>query len=160
MRSYLAYRYASSNYLSDVFLAALDRDADTHTVSMFGYFNIPNTEITMQAGYFHIENDTDGANYESDADSFRIGLQSPLIWKIKGYARYTKIYNDYDNPDLFSATGAVRDDDIDTVTLHLTRPLTKWLSFYARFDHTNNDSNIAVFNYDQNMWSAGLAVDY
>ena len=87
-------------------------------------------------------------------------MESPLIWRIEGFASYSKVSNDYDNPDLFSPTGAVRDDDIDAVTVRLTRPLTKGFSAYARFDYTNNDSNVAVYDFDQTIWSAGLAVEF
>ncbi len=156
----LAYRYASSNYYANVTLAALDRDADTHTVSLVGYFRVPNTEITFQTGYFHVANDTDGANYDSDSDSFQFVASSPLLWQTEGYVSYTKVLNDYDNPDIFSPIGDIRDDDVDAVTVRFSRPLYKGLSAYARFDHTNNDSNIVLFNYDQTIWSGGLVVEF
>ena len=160
-----SYRFGSSNYRS-VTVPVLDRDANANTLAVTGYFKVPDTDISWRLGYFYLDSDTHGANYESHGSGMTVGVSSLLAWQVVGEVNYTRTVYSYENPDVFSADGAVRGDSVDRLTLRLSRPVMKqWsmmqgLSAYIRYDHINNASNVPLFNYDQTQGSAGLVAEF
>jgi len=71
---------------------------------------------------------------------------------------YTK--QDYDET---VSTGAFttdeRDDDLITVDIKLSYALTKYLSVDAKYQYNRRDSNAGAFDYNNNVFTLGLALE-
>ncbi len=160
----VAYEYALSDYTQPFLVPQVqDRDATTHTVFLTGYLNVPGTQLRGRVGYFHRWNYADGGDYDFRSNGVQVGLSHPLVWQITADLSYTHTFDRYlrNTSTAPSASpllgfGFRRKDDGDALTLFLSRPIAdKWRA-YARYDFTNNDSNIGFFKFDQHVWSAGL----
>jgi len=77
---------------------------------------------------------------------------------------WTHVSADYDNPNLFTGGGAVRDDNIDVISIELSRQIDLFSSgdarLFVRYEFVSNDSNIRLYDYDQETISAGIIVDF
>ncbi len=159
----LAYAFSTNEYFFPT-SAAADRDGETHAIAITGYFSIPETELTGRVGYSHGFYATDGSDFDKDSDTVFIGLAHPLPWDFHLSVYYSHVFDDYDNPNSFSEAGVTRDDDIDAVSVELTRPVPFFGDLnaraYFRYDYINDDSNIAEFDYEQNIYSFGMTVDF
>ena len=154
-----AYRFATNNYFSDT-ASVNDRDANTHTVAATGHLLIPSHGIRLTAGYAHSWINADGANFEAESDSLRLGVLASLPWQVTGEASVSRTWDDYDNPNTLSLTGEARDDTTNRFTAGLSRPVYQNVSAYLNFTRIDKDSNISFFEYDQNRWEAGLTVSF
>ena len=104
--------------------------------------------------------DTDGANFEAQSDSIRLGVRASLPWQVTAEASVSRTWDDYDNPNTLSLTGEARDDTTDRFTARLTRPIFQNVSAYLNFTRTDKDSNIPFFEYEQDRVEAGLTVSF
>lgn len=82
-----------------------------------------------------------------------------LPWKITGEAFYVHNLDRY--KDLNSATGVAnprvkRRDEIDGVTIRLSRQLNRRLNIYIEYNFNRDDSNIRGYDYEQHITSGGL----
>jgi len=166
----LAYAFSHDDYFFTV-PAAQERDGQVHTINLNGYFRVPETDLTGRIGYLHAFYNTDGSDFEHDSDALTIALQHPLPFRITGELSYTHVFDDYDNPNSFTGFTTERDDDIDVVSVQLTRPIdlpvmndnpavNPEAELFFRFNYTRSDSNIAVFDYDQRTYSVGVRMNF
>ncbi|MBI4657565.1 MAG: tetratricopeptide repeat protein [Verrucomicrobia bacterium] len=147
----------------------LDRDSDTHTVLFTQYLTPSHGRVQLRAGYFHTWNNADGADFDYRTHGVFGAASVSLFWKLTADAAYIHNFDRYANANSLAGlnssaiTGGFefkRADDVDTVTVRLSRPLTKRLRAYAQYDFNNADSNIRFFNYDQHVWSGGLVMQF
>jgi len=142
-----------------------DRDALSHTLSLTPYFRVPGTQLSGRIGYFHVWNQADGSDWDFKSNGLVAGLSHPLFWQISGDVSYVRTFDRYDSRRnsyslLFFPSAFPRKDDVDYVTVQLVRPIYDWLSAYARFEHTNNQSNIQGFNYKQRIINIGFVAQF
>jgi len=169
----LAYAFSSSDYLFPTFFPVTgirERDSHTHTVTPSLWIRIPFLELLVRLGYFHIENQADGSDFDYDADGMVITLQRTLFWNIMGNVQYTLSYADYHNLNSFAGTfgfAFAREDETEFFSMSIRRPLNDLIPFaprglqgYVRFEYTNNDSNVSFFNYDQLAGLSGVLIEF
>ena len=152
-----------SNYNRIGFLASEDdRDGRSVTGTLLGYFAIPSLELTGRTGGFYVDMDTDGSNFDAHSYGLSVALQRPLAWEIDGTLEYTIAWTDFQNADTRAtpALGFKRDDEARILGLQLSRPVHGAAAVFVRLDHVDNDSNIAVFEYDQTVVSAGVVARF
>jgi hypothetical protein len=160
--SELYYQYAWTEYYFPILANVFDRDSDTHTVGYTEYYRVPETEFRAWAGYSHTWNESDGLDFDYGQHSLQIGFRTPVVWEIEAKAFYTHTWNSYQNLNTLSPAGRLtkRRDDGDFFTVMLTRPINDMLSAYVRYDYNQNGSNIAFYQYDQHIWTAGIIADF
>jgi hypothetical protein len=139
-----------------------DRDSVNHALGLDGYFRIPKTRFVTRLGYYHLWNLANGEDFDFDSDAILLSLSHPLPWAIEGEFFYTHLFDSYDNNNSLAGGGFAfaRDDDVDIVTVQVSRYITTWLRAYARYDYTQDDSNIEFYNFDQHVGTAGLVAEY
>ncbi len=157
----LAHSFALSDHYFPT-IKAQDRDGESHTISLTNYFTVPNTQLQARLGYFSVLNDSDGGDFDYSTYGFIVGATYPLLWEVTGSLSYVHTYDQYDNSNSLAGSGFSfpRDDQVDTVNINLSRPIFDWMRAYTRFTYTDADSNIRFFNYSQQIWSAGVVMQF
>ncbi len=151
-----SYRYAFDNYLFDT-PSVLNRDAQAHTLTMAAELAILQINSRLRGGYFHTWNFARGDDFDYESNGLFAGLNCTLPWKITGEAFYVHNLDRY--KDLNSATKPTRfkrRDEIDGVTIRVSRPLTSKVDIYIEYNFNRDDSNIRGYDYEQHITSGGL----
>ena len=121
-------------------------------------------------GLFYEFYDSRGTEYQYDGYGLRAGFRSELPAQLTlfGWAGYTyrpyrhpSTYPDPNNPNIanrqeYGLSGADRTDNVFEVEIELERRLTDSLSASVRYGYLRNASNVAVYDYDQNVVGAYL----
>ncbi len=154
-----AYRIAISDYLINT-AAVNDRDGNSHTVTATGRYRLPDYGVQLTAAYAHSWIGTDGANFDVQSDSIRLGVRADLPWQVTGEANVSRTWDDYDNPNTLSAVGAARDDITNRFAARLSRPVYGVVSAYVNYNLIDRDSNISFFEFTQNQWETGLTISF
>ncbi|HEV8378170.1 MAG TPA: hypothetical protein VGP99_04920, partial [Tepidisphaeraceae bacterium] len=89
-------------------------------------------------------------------DGLFAGLLCPLPWKLTAEAFYVHNWDRYEDPNSSVSPQVRRKDDVNGVTLRLSRPLTRQLSTYIEYDFNDDNSNIRGYDYTQHLTSAGF----
>ncbi len=154
----LAYAFSTADYFFGA-LAVQDRDSRTHTVSLTGRLAVPGTRLQAGLGYYFSRNNADGADFDFSSHALWLSLEHPLPLGSTGELFYSHSFDDYDNPNSLAGPAGfafARDDDVDRLTVRITVPVVESLELYLRYDFTNDDSNVAVFDFVQHVGSAGV----
>jgi len=157
------YEYANDDY--DMFFGtALNRDGDNHNGILAAEYYEPCSRTTLQAGYYHMFSDTSGSDFDYDADAAFVSVARVFPWCTTAQVRYVKSFVDFSNPNSFTGFATPRDDDLDLLSVVLTRPvdlaLAPYASVYVRFDYFNEDSNVPFYDYDMTVVGGGLTLEY
>ena len=121
-------------------------------------------------GLFYEFYDSRGTEYQYDGYGLRAGFRSELPAQLTlfGWAGYTyrpyrhaSTYPDPDDPNVrsrreYGLSGADRTDNVVEVEVELARRITDSLSASVRYAYLWNSSNVAVYDYDQNVVGAYL----
>ena len=158
----LAYGFGVGDYFFTT-PAVQDRDNTSHTLTLTGYFTVPDTELQARLGYYLSKNSAEGADFDFSSHGVTLGLSHPLPKDAVIEAYYSHSFNDYDNPNSLAGPAGfafARDDDVDRLTAKILIPITDPVHLHLRLDFIDNDSNIKFFKYDQHVLSAGLVVQF
>ena len=158
----ISYGFAVGEYSVDT-TEAQDRDSRTHTVAASAFLEWPDTDLQARVTAFRVENNANGRDFDFNSTGVSLAVNHPLVWGISGELTYTRSLDRYDNPNSLSGLGGFefrRDDDVDRFGVALRWPVLDEARLYARYGYTRNDSNIRFFDYDQQVGSAGVVVEF
>ena len=154
-----AYRVAVSDYYTAT-AAVNDRDGVTHTVTATGRYRLPDLGVQLTAAYAHSWIATDGANFDAQSDSIRLGVRAELPWQVTGEANVSRTWDNYDNVHTLSLTGAARGDIANRFAARLSRPVYGVVSAYVTYTRTDRNSNINFFEFTQDQWETGFTITF
>lgn len=140
-----------------------DRDARTHTVSFTQFLSPAGGRVQVRVGYFHTWNHADGDDFDYQTDGVFGAVSARLFWKLEADLSYTRTFDRYKSPNSLAGPMGfefARRDDVELVAVQLTRPVTEWLRAYARYNFARAASNVTFYDYDQNVWSGGVIVQF
>ncbi|MBN1663667.1 MAG: tetratricopeptide repeat protein [Deltaproteobacteria bacterium] len=111
--------------------------------------------------YGYGRDEADGNNWSNQAHSFTLNTIIPLSESLKFQIGGEATLQDYLN----NSTWAIfdnkrRSDRIYTAAAGLTWDINKYLSVLAQYNWTKADSNIFIYDYNRNIFSAGLEFRY
>lgn len=158
----LAYTFGASDYFVAI-PKVRNRDSRSSNIALINYFRVPGTQLQGRLGYFHVWNRADGGDFDFDSNGLLLGLSHPLFWQVTGELLYTRSFDRYPNLNSFAGPAGFesrRKDDVDTLTMQLSRPVTELLRTYVRYDFTNDDSKVPFFNYKRHIFSAGFVIEF
>ncbi|MCC6209822.1 MAG: tetratricopeptide repeat protein [Burkholderiales bacterium] len=156
-----SYTYASSDYKVQT-APVYDRDGPARNLAAVHSFRLGGTDWSGAVGLSRNRNDTQGSDFQSHS------------WGASGTMRYTfanrvvlafgasALRDNYDNPNSLAGSGFAyeRKDRQRTLSTQVSGPLAPSLRWFAQAQHLRNKSNIAFYEYDQTVFSAGLAADF
>ena len=108
--------------------------------------------------FSQLHNKTNGSDYSYTSRSISARLTHRLLFDINGELGYSINKSNYrDNHSFF---GYPRRDTSDTITLQLTRPISRNINLFFRQNETNNKSNIPYYSYLQRVTSIGIETSF
>lgn len=110
-----------------------------------GFFNLK---------YEFIEEDTDGINWENKGSRFILNATIPLIDKLKLQMSGEVFLQDYRHTH--SVFNIEREDDTYTGSAGFNWEVSKNIDLIVQYTRTRCDSNLAVYDYKRNLYTAGI----
>ena len=141
------------NYLRSPVNADEDRDAFRVAPGLGWFFFFPNNKGFFGLRYELDVEDTEGRNWNYFGNRVNASLQLGLIGKLKLTVVGDFYFQDF--LDRHTTFGVKRDDDAYTLSTLLSYPLGKNLELQFRYTFVEHDSNIALYEYDRNVFSTG-----
>jgi hypothetical protein len=160
---------ANSNYRSPTTNpASLDRDSVTRTYGGAIRYSVPSIRTLFEIGYVRAINDADGGDFDYVSNQYSLGATTLLPLKITANVNYAVANNSYDNlnsqaptsPPTAVAFGFARDDTVKTYGIRLSRPLIGPTTVFMQAQRTENESNIAVYDYRQDDIRLGISATF
>lgn len=150
----LFFKYQNKEFLQSPVNDDEDRDANNYAggTGMFWFFADKKGFLNLR--YEISKDDTEGSNWEYIGNKFGATLLVPLHEKFKVTAFGEVFLQDFENDH--TVYRRERDDDQYTAGCMLAYNLFKDTEIQLRYTYINNDSNIAVYDYDRNIYSGGV----
>ncbi|MEX2543488.1 MAG: tetratricopeptide repeat protein [Phycisphaeraceae bacterium] len=159
----VAYTYALNDYKFPT-ASALARDGDAHTVGLTLGFHVPGTRLSGRAGYSYTAHITDGSEFDRRDHAVFATLSHPLPMAFAISGSYLHTFSNYRNASTFGVTTDDREDDIDVVSITLSRwfdvPSLHRTRWFVTYEGIFNNSNVAVFDYDEHRVVSGITLNF
>ncbi|VAX26375.1 hypothetical protein MNBD_NITROSPIRAE01-971, partial [hydrothermal vent metagenome] len=154
------YRYGMKDFkdISPLFTANGDRDVDTHQLG-FSHTHLFGEKGKLYGGYRFEKEDAGSSPAEDDwtyvGHEIKTGLVLPSWHQLFFSLEASLTRRDYSNANQFGGGNKREDDDLLFVAV-LSRPMTEHTHISAQYLYQQNDSNVAVYDYDRSI--VGLVV--
>jgi tetratricopeptide (TPR) repeat protein len=149
--------------------AIFGRDSLVQSIGLRATYQIPEIATTLEAGIAQIWNSATGGDFDYRGPQVSIGGTSALPWwQLSASARVSYAHYSYDNLNSLAPTtppgvvgfGFAREDEVATFSARLSRPIFGPATAFVQYDYTSQDSNISVYQYDQQQVMGGLLVRF
>ena len=155
--SYMAqlfFKYQNKNFLKSAANANEKRDSNYYGggAGMFLFF--ADNKGFLNLRYELNKDDTEGDNWEYVGNKFSATVLVPLFEKFKVSASGEAFLQDFENTH--TVFGTKRDDEVYTANGMLAYELFKDAELQLRYTYVKGNSNIAVYDYDRNIYSGGI----
>lgn len=166
----LRYSLSPTNYTNDPFRPTLDRDVDTHIITLSHSTLLDGPVlplgVNLQFGLTRILNNAEGADYDYTGFSRFVSASRKFPLDITASIAFSIQQDRYTEPNSLAGAGFAfnREDKIKRLNLYLERPLdlfdVKNVSVFLNWQKLTNESNIAFFNYEQTSFNVGLTARF
>jgi Flp pilus assembly protein TadD len=157
----IAYAFTDSDYIAPT-AAVFNRDGATHGLSALHSFRLPGTGWGGAAGANIGRNNTEGSDFQSDSLGASATLRYTFANRIVAALGLSATWDDYRNPNSLAGSGFsfAREDRQQVLSAQFTGPLADRFRWFVQAQDLRNHSNIAFYDYKQQVYSAGLAADF
>ena len=108
--------------------------------------------------YEFSKENTDGKNWDNIGNRFTASLLVPLVQKLNLVATGDAFFQDYSNVN--SEFNKKRRDSIYTGSVNFIYQIMKGLNMNFQYAHVRDDSNIAIYDYNRNVYTAGFEYNF
>ncbi len=155
-----SYALNAIDFSTDPANPAQDRDGLGHTFGATLFLDLTGvlpTNPRLRADFAYTSNQADGDDFDYGSFAASGGIDLSLPWRVGLSGTFAVTNTNYDNPNSFSSGGITsRKDDQRLFRLNLSRPIADGVEAFGEYRRIDNESNIALFDYDQTVWSIGL----
>jgi tetratricopeptide (TPR) repeat protein len=155
-RTRLDVGFANQEYFFESLARPLDPDQTVLQATITQEALVPQTRLGLALGYARAERNSDGTDFRSGADTVFLRASHPLVWDIRAIGGVYRTWARFAHGSAREPGSPRRRDDVLGFTLRLERPLSDELTAHLQFTLTDNESNLGTFDYDQNVWAAGI----
>lgn len=159
-----AYAYQNREYIqTPPRLQVQDRDANDHTLGLTAHLACPVTEFRTRTGYYHTWSRADGRDFDFDADALFVFISHPLPCNFDAEVGWQRIWGDYHERNSVAGPFGFafsREDNINVISVELTRPLGKRVTLFLRYQGILHDSNIPEYDFNQHVYTGGVLVEF
>ena len=137
------------------------RDTGQHSVGINQFFFLAKQKGRIKLAYEFAEDNAAGSAFDRNIHNFSLKAKTPLFWEINLDAEAKYSIRSYDTRVADNAVDKRRDDQ-QRYTAKLSRVLYKnlgileKLTFYGKYRHTYNNTNLNVREYKSNRFDFGL----
>ncbi|MBI5187891.1 MAG: tetratricopeptide repeat protein [Nitrospirae bacterium] len=144
---------------------AEDRDANVFSASVAYIYLFLEGKGFLNLKYEISKEDTNGENWDYSGNKGSINILIPLKEYLKINVTGEVFHQDYKSVNTFTGPGAPtgfpdtptkRRDKTYTASGVLSYEFYKGANFIIQYAHIRDDSNIAVYDYERNIYSAGI----
>lgn len=154
----ISYRYQLKDFLDTAqFTVNSERDGTNNSAGLTQFIFFQGKNGNLRIGYFLDSDSTDGPDWDYDGHRILFGLGFPVIKEIKLDLLAEYNIKGYKNPNSLSPEGDKRDDALTTYTIGISRDFKDYLTAGIQYLYSRNDSNIAIFEYNRNIYSFTIA---
>ncbi|HOJ51492.1 MAG TPA: outer membrane beta-barrel protein [Syntrophales bacterium] len=104
--------------------------------------------------YRYADERAEGDNWANEAHTFTLNTIFPLFKSLRAQLGGEVTIQDYKNTHTFF--GEKRRDRLYTAMLGLVYDINRYVSLTAQYQYTRGYSNIFLYDYNRNLWSAGV----
>jgi tetratricopeptide (TPR) repeat protein len=178
-----AYRFADSDWFTTPATTARNRDSRTHTVSVTGFFLIPDLPlpealrfgddrplpVRPRLGYALTVNNANGPDFDFLSHTFSPGVNFTLPYEFLLDLSFDLTLTEYFHRNSLASTAGTtfsfrRDDGRQIYRLGLSRVIYEGspadfiprVEAFGEIRRTVNNTNIQFYEYDQTTWRFGL----
>ncbi|MCM8788300.1 MAG: surface lipoprotein assembly modifier [Candidatus Omnitrophica bacterium] len=145
-----------------------DRDSNQFLV-IFGYiYPFKEGKGVFYTRYQYIYDDSEGRNWESDAQKISSGVIYPLLNRLTVNIAADYTWQDYKNIHTLSGMGVPgfpvnrtkRKDVIYNLSAGLVYEISSFLNLNAGYTYTRNDSNFQIYEYKRGLYSVMFSFNF
>ncbi len=145
--------YNSNEYFQPALTAADDRDSDGPGASL-SWIWLFKKDSFFNLKYQYWDLDADGVNWDNRGHRFSANVAMPLIEKVILQLSGQVNIERYKNINTWFNVG--RKDTTYTLSGGLTRDLSKNMNLVVQYTRIRNHSNIGIYDYTRDLYTAGL----
>jgi tetratricopeptide (TPR) repeat protein len=132
-----------------------NRDAKNQEIGFIHFLRFKDAKHYIKAGYFYDREYAEGDNWDYSGNKFVAGFQYTFPKDIRLNVDYEYKQVRYKNINIYFDE---RRRDIDrAVSASLLKDIGKGFSVSLEYLHRRNSSNIALYDYKKNLYSAGVS---
>ena len=146
--------YVESETFEDPGEGDLDRDNRADQILLAQYLGFLDNRVVLKLAGRFIYEDANGRDYDVSRMAGMAELRLPLWSKARALAGFEYEYRDY-----FNNRGKRR-DEIIIYSARLEQEIIKHLTLYGDANFNDYNSTLSGFDYDRNIYSAGLIAWY
>jgi tetratricopeptide (TPR) repeat protein len=150
--------YGKRDMLKPALMADEKRDGDIYSASVAYILPFSQGRGMASLKYEYTKEDTQGVNWDSKTDRVNLGILVPLTYSLKLTLSGDALVNKFDT--VHTVFGVTREDKIYSGAVGVTYEMVKGLNLNLQYSYTRSDSNIAVYDYDRNVYMAGLEYNF
>lgn len=147
-------KYSNKNFLWTPSTSDEDRDSNELIANLGGYLFFAERKGFVNLRYGLNKDWTKGNNWEQIGNRLTATLLLPLTEKLKLTLSGDFLMERFSNTH--TIFDVMRKDNVSTGSTLLAYKLNKDWEFQLQYTHVNNDSNIAVYKYKRNIYSASI----
>jgi len=143
-----------------------ERDANILSASAAYLYRFSNGEGFFRLRYEYSAEDTDGANWDNRGSKISASLLAPVAKNVKALLSTEAYFQRFRNintnsgpggPALgFPATPSKRSDDVYNFIAGLLWDIKKNWGLNVQYLHISDNSNFPIYNYNRNVYTAGI----
>ena len=145
--------YSSIDYFDPPLDPAEERDSDRLNTYM-SWVWIFKKDAFFNLKYEFTNDDAEGSNWVNQGHDITLALTRPLIEKLSLQLSGEMFLQNYRNIHTFF--DVKREDTTYVGSVGLTYALMKELNLVLQYTYSRVDSNLAIYDYDRSVYSAGL----
>ncbi|MBW2027840.1 MAG: tetratricopeptide repeat protein [Deltaproteobacteria bacterium] len=145
--------YVFQEYHEPPLMEAEDRDSDGLSVYASWIWSFMKGAL-FNLRYEYTEDRTDGINWENEGHRFSANLMVPLIPTLQFQASGEAYIQDYRHTH--TVFGVTRKDKMYRGSLGITWDFRKNTSLVVQFSPSRSDSNIGIYDYEREVYAAGI----
>jgi len=147
--------YDVKEYSDPPLIPEQDRDASGPRAYV-GWIWTFKPESFLNLKYTYLANDADGSDWDNNVHTFTLNFAMPLAKKLQLQLGGALNLERYDNANSLTGFQEKREDDIYFGSIGLTWEFYKRTRLVLQASRTVDDSNIALYDYDRNIFAAGV----
>ena len=157
----LSYNYSDSDYKFPT-APVFNRDGTAHGLALMHSFRLSGTRWGGAVGLSYNRNNAQGSDFQFDSLGASAAVRYTFANRIVAAFSVSGTSDDYRNLNSLAGTGFsfARADRQQVASVQFTGPLSDKLRWFVQAQALRNKSNIAFYEYKQNVATGGIAVDF
>ena len=135
-----------------------DRDGVLNEIGFTQFFRTADARHYIKLGYYKSWANTIGSNWDYDANNLLAGIQYTLPKKVRLNVDYSWEDRDYPHKNIFFSKK--REDTERLLNVSVSRNIGSHVTAFGGYLRRDNNSNIALYDFEKNIYSLGMTYRY